>query len=104
MSYTVLPALFIFSVEWKPVHDKLVYPVQSDFFVRLALNGHRDEGDIAVGWFDHVFGRLMRGAVVGVRGRATHGPVLVRGVHSGGESSHSHGGVSPVPVVVLVSE
>lgn len=62
MSNAVLPALLIVSVEWKPLHDELVNPIQGHFLVGRVLDRHGDERDVAVGGLHHVLG-LRLGSV-----------------------------------------
>lgn len=57
--YAVLPALLVFPIEGKLVHDVLVDAVQGDLLLRRCLDCHRDEGDIRVRRFDHLSGRRM---------------------------------------------
>lgn len=48
MSDRVLPPLLILPVEGEQVHNELVDLGQGEHFVRIVLDGHRDQADVAV--------------------------------------------------------
>lgn len=47
----VLPPLLVLSVEREQIHNELVDLGQGEHLVRIILDGHRDQADVAVGWF-----------------------------------------------------
>ena len=57
VAYRVLPALAILVVVGEALHDELVDAVEGDAVVWRVLDGHRDQGDVAVG-------RLLRVVVL----------------------------------------
>ena len=57
VAYRVLPALAILVVVGEALHDELVDAVEGYAVVRRVLDGHRDQGDVAVG-------RLLRVVVL----------------------------------------
>lgn len=78
MADRVLPALLVFPIVRKSVHDELVYPVESDPFVLGVLDGHGDKGYIRVRWFHHVFGGVVQLVWLMVRPRSGRVPRVPR--------------------------
>ena len=100
----VLPALLVVSVKGKPLHDKLVNPIQGHLLVRRVLDSHGDERDVAVGGFDHILGLRLRG-VRSIRPGHAGGVLVVSRVRVH-VHRRRHPGVSPTgsgPVVARVA-
>lgn len=104
VSDTVLPALLVVPVKGKALHNKLINTVKGHLLVRGVLDGHSDERNVTVRWFDHILGLRLR-RVRSISPRHAGGVLVVGRVRV-----HTHGGWHPGvppsgsgPVITLVA-
>lgn len=104
VSDTVLPTLLVVPVKGKALHNKLINTVKGHLLVRGVLDGHSDERNVTVRWFDHILGLRLR-RVRSISPRHAGGVLVVGRVRV-----HAHGGRHPGvppsgggPVITLVA-